>query len=795
MLEYAIISYLKIILLIIPVWFSGIVIVRTIIKYLRVELILPTGLIMGISIYVFLLNGISYIFPPPQSIYISYLTLFFTGLALNRIHRFEKLDLVYGWLLLFWIFSIIFWAVFLIWKSNFALIGSDTNLYYSIASNFIKGNFPPQTPWQPDLPLSYHVGASELLGAFHFLTGLDFTFLHIFFSFLFIFCSSQIIIWILKRHESLITFLQANLAVAAAFISFGFFFITWPVFSLKMPEFKSLNQLVLWLRDLPTVNNSIEVYGAPINLDGLIYFIFHAFGLAIFLSLIAVVLHIKKDNWGGWLIICIGLASLALVSESIFIAAFPALVLGMLLVEHKEGTLSKNLKKILTLLSLTFLVILYQGGIISASIIPSSNVESSVVLFPKKEDVKEDFTSYHLGQQSSKLLPAKTEWLPFRWFHVGIDLLLPISLLVILFLKLDFRQSLLLKMLFIAALASLGAYHIIVPKFLVANGNRFLSVSFLFFSLLLSFAFIYIWEKISKDFIKRVLFLILVMWIFVPTILPSLASLSKTRFGENKLIPKKLAGSPAILWLKNNSNFSERVMVLDKNAPHPSGQVRALIEAGIFAPVFNGTVRAFTIEASPEYIDIAYALSPKALGKFKISTLLIDSDFYQTLPEKRQNKLDDEKYFKKIFDYSNNLPAGQAGRNKWEGIYKIQGEYLRNGGELDGTLGELLSILPKKGKIYIDNEESFKYDFLRRPIIFMLRDRDLYYLPQSGVYLNVEAYINQKTPDKNIIYDYLVLGDKTDPENVCKCRVKLIWKGLNNQVFLWRSEYFGKVEK
>lgn len=788
MLDYSIISWIKVIAILFPIWITGIITIRLLIKDQRLELILPIGLIVGISTFTFLLNGISYIFPPPQSIYISYILFFLGGIFLGRIYRFEKWDLHFDKQLFFYLLSSLSWAILFFWKGNFALIGSDTNLYYSIAHTFIKGNFPPQTPWQPDLPLSYHVGVSELLGAFHFFTGLDFTFLHIFFSSLFIFCSAQIILWLIKRHKSVISFLLTNLAVVGIFISFGFFYITWPTFPLRLPNIDNLSKLILWLRDLPTVNQAIEVYGAPVNLDGLMYFIFHAFGLAIFLSLIALLLHIKKNTLGGWVVIFIGLASLALVSESIFIAAFPALVLGMLLVEIKVGNISKNFKKILILLSLTVLVVFFQGGIISASIKPSSNIEPSAVLFPKKDDIKEDFTSYHLGQQSSKLLPQNRDWLPFRWFHVGIDLLLPISFLIILFLKLEFSQSLLLKMLFIAALTSLGAYHFIVPKFLVANGNRFLSASFLFFALLLSFAAFFVWEKVSENFTKKIVILVLILWILIPTILPPLALLSKTRFRENKLTPKMLGGSPAILWLKNNANFSERVMVLDKNAPHPSGQVRALVEAGIFAPVFDGSVRAFTIEASPQYLDIAYSLSPSALNKLGISKLLIDRDFYQTLPGLRQDQLENKKYFIKVFDYSNN-------RTNWEKVFMVQDAYLENVGELDGTLEELFNILPREGKIYIDNEENFKYDFLRRPIIFMLRDRDLYFSPQSGVYLNVEAYINQKNPDKNIVYDYLILGEKSDPQSICSCRVKLIWKGLNNQVVLWRSEYFGKVEK
>ena len=71
----------------------------------------------------------------------------------------------------------------------------------------------------------------------------------------------------------------------------------------------------------------------------------------------------------------------------------------------------------------------------------------------------------------------------------------------------------------------------------------------------------------------------------------------------------------------------------------------------------------------------------------------------------------------------------------------------------------------------------------------------MYFNPQSGVYLNVEAYINQKNPQKDIKYDFLILGEKTKPQDACNCNANLIWKGLKDEVYLWRSEYFGKVEK
>lgn len=765
----------QLIISLIPIFLAGFFLIKAVTTIRRFELILPSAFICGNSIFVFLLNTSAFIFRPPSNIFISYFLLI---LLIGFLWKNSKNDLSMDFFnkkeLIFYIITFIFWAFLIFWKANFALIGSDTNLYYSIAHTFLKGNFPLNTPWQPDLFLAYHTGASMLLAAFYFFTGLNFQFLHLVFSSLFIFCSTQIIIWFIKRYQDIVSFLLANLAAATSFISFGFFYVVWPIFPIHLPILNNLNQIVLWFRELPSVNQSIEVYGAPINLDGLIYFIFHAFGLAILLLLLVLLPYIKKGTLGGWLTICFNLVSLALVNESIFIAALPAIISGMFLIEYKAGTLYKNLKKILIVLGLTILVVFYQGGIITASISKSSDLEKSAVLFPKKEDIKEDFLGYHIGQEKSKLLPEKSEWLPFRWFHPGVDLLLIISLMLVIKLKVNFNQRLLLLTLFIGGLSSLMAYNYIVPKFLVANGNRFLSLSFLLFSLVISFSTIYLYR------FKKIFFIIIFLWIVLPTILPPLALLSKTRFGENKLIPKAFESSPGILWLKDNANLSERVMVLDKNAPHPSGQARALVEAGVSAPLFTDRVRAFTIEASPEYIDIAYTLSPLAMKKLKISIMLIDSNFYQTLPEKRKDQLENGKYFKKIFDYSNNLKI-------WERVYKIQDDYLENGGELDGTLESMLNLLPKHGKIFIDNEENFRFDFLRRPIIFMLRDKDLYYLSQSGVYLNMEAYINQRNPSQDAKYDFLLLGKNTQADKICNCNAELIWRGLRGEIFIWRS--------
>lgn len=774
-------------ILILPILISGILILRKTTNLIRIELLLPVGSILGLTLLTFFLNVVAFLIKGSSGIITAYVLTICLGVLLFKFikSKDDGIQLPQGKALILWIFSILSWSGLIFWKAAHALIGSDTNLYYSIAHSFIRGNFPPMTPWQPDLPLAYHLGASELLGAFYLLTGLNFQFLHLVFSALFIICAVQIVIWIWDRHTNLLSFIIANLAAFVAFISFGFLYLVLPNFPTTLPHINNINELVIALRNLPTANQAIEVYGAPVNLDGLVYFIFHAFGIAIFLSVVAILIDYKKNNsLATWAVLAVSLSTLTLVNESTFVAAAPAVIIGILLVEKNKGNLSKNFVRLLLLCTLTFLTILLQKGVITSAIFPPENIEKSVILFPKKEDIKQDFTSYHYYQEISKMLPTKLEWGSFNWFHIGVDLQLLIGILILVRLKTNFRQFNLLLFLLLAGFTSLIAYNVIVPKFLVANGNRFLAGAFLFFSLVICLFLIQVINTVRKDsFFKKLLLFVFTLWLFIPTTIPPLALLSKTRFGENMLVPKSQKSSDTLEWVKKNLPYNSNVVVLDIRAPHPSGMARALVEAGVFASIFPGQFRAYTIEASPEYLDIAYYLSPASLQKLKIDTLLIDDTFFETLPEVRKQQLNDSEYFTKIFDTSR------------EKVYSVKQEYLANGSEVEGTFEQMINSIPKKGKIYIDNEENFNPSYLRRAIIFSLRDRDLYYLPQSGVYLNVEAYINQKYPAEGINYNYLVLGPNTDPKTICNCKAEIVFQGLKKNIYVWRSEYLGSVEK
>lgn len=781
MLFESLLYYLLLFILLLPISIAGIIFLRKTSSIERFELLFPVGSIFGILLFIFNLNITYFFIKGLAGVMLSYFILISLSIIVYLKKGLLKIIFPNNKTLFLYIASFVIWGILLIWKSNYALIGSDTNLYYAVAHTFIKGNFPPMTPWQPDLPLAYHLGALELLGAFYFITNLSFNFLHIFFSCLFIFLTSQIIIWIWKKHDTLHSFIWGNIAAAIVLISFGFFKIIIPVFPIRIQNITNLHQFFLWVRNLPTVNQSIEVYGAPINLDVLIYFIFHALGLAAFLSLLVIVIYSGKKILYEWITLLIGITTLALINESIFIVVSPALVVIKLYLDYKhKGVI--NWKIILPLFLITFLLISFQNGMITNILFPKKGIDNSVVLFPRKEQIKEDFKSYQYYQEISKRLEQRPEWLPFSWNHIGVDVLVVLSAISIFFIKFSDKQKSLILILFLSGIFSLIAYNSIVPKFLIANGNRFLAFSFIFLSLLLTYSLHSLIESLKNRKFKPLKFVLILvtLWIFLPSIFPPFAQLSKNRFGESKLIPKKEQSSEGIRWMKDNLLFSNKVMVLDIRAPHPSGVARALTQAGVFSPIFPSDVRVYTIEASPEYMDVAYYLSPRALRSLKVDTLLIDYGFYETLPQLRKTQLNDSKYFNEVFDNSNII-------DEWEKIYKIKDEYLNRGEEIEGTLEDMKRVLPFGKTIYIDNEEGFDPSFLRRPIIFSLRDKDIYYLPQSGVYLNVEANINAHPPKLEGSYDYFVLGVNKNPWDYCKCQTSLIWSGIKNKVYVWKS--------
>lgn len=766
---WIIINLLKIFLIILPISFLGILIIKRITYDLKLAVLIPAGIIFGLALFTFITNLIFNFLPGKSGIWTSFLIIILSAAGLSRKIHWEKINLNKK-ILFFWLICFVSWSALIIWKANFALIGGDTRSYYAITGSFIKGNFPPITPWQPDTELAYHTGSFILLSALSYLTNIDYLPLHLILSAIFIICTIQILIWTILENFSVPKFLIANLAAAIAFISFGFVKVIYPVWPIELPRLENINELIIWLRNLPSARESIELYGVSYNLDSLIYIIFQNFGIAILFTLLVIILNFKH-NFIHLTLLLIGLCTLALVNESIFVPVLiPIFIWSLFSLPPKIKSLQTI--KVFLLFLFTGVFILFQGGLITASILSKDKTPSSIRLLPKDTGT----TDYLINSQKSRLLDIKDNWNPFGWINVGIDVQLIISLILLLITKQERKSKIFCFLLIGFSTGAIAAYNLIIPNYVLSNSNRILVLAYQFLSIALVILIYNLTKSLKFTKIKLLTYTLLIIFIFLPTLLPPLAWISTTRFGPNKLLPMNKEKTLTDKWIENNTTH-ERIAVLDVNSPHPSGAASLMALTGSITPLFAGGFKTYTIEPGPEYTDIVYSLNPESLNKLKITRLIIDNKFYETLPQIRKNELENPNYFTLLFE--------EKDIRGWKKIYQIQSDYLLNEKNIYGSFEDLNRAAPKTGKFYIDSQQNFYIDYIRRPLIFTLKDRDLYFDAESGVYQHTETPVNMKAPVKNMQYDYLVLSDKTDPKNICNCRPKIIWKYLNEKIILW----------
>lgn len=769
---YPALNFIKLLIILTPCVVAGIIILKRITKNLNLPLLIPGGIILGLTLFTFLLNLVFNVSPGKPGIWISYiLIVLLSGFLLSTVKwSFPPLNKK---ILAFCLMTFIFWLGLVTWKANFALIGGDTRSYYAIAGSFINGNFPSVTSWQPDVELAYHTGALELLGALNYLTNISFLSLHLVLSVVFIVCSIQILIWIICTEFSITKFIIGNISAFIAFVGFGFLKIIYPVFPIKPPSLTSINDLVIWLRNLPSARESIELYGVSFNLDSLIYILFQNYGLAILFCILVILLNFKKSFF-SLLVLLITLTTLALVNESIFVPALIPTFLWIIFIFSKKLWSKSSFSVILAFL-ITGIFILFQGGLITANLLSKDKTPSSIEIFPASPYARD----YLINSQKSRLLETKDSWLPFGWVNVGIDLQVVIILFLLILSKPEKKLRDFCLLLFGFSIGAILTYNLIIPKYVLSNSNRILVLAYQFLSIIIVCLALTWALKIKSAKIKFATIIILSLIVILPSIIPSLAWMSTTRFGPGKLTFAAVEKTGVEKWLEKNTLPSDRFAILDVNSPHPSGAAKLMAITGIKTPLFIGGFKTYTIEPGPEYTDIVYSLNPDSLRKLKINKLIIDSKSFASLPEIRKTQLQNTKFFNLLFN--------EDDKNEWTRIYEIKNDYFQSGRNLDGTFESLSKIAPADGRYFIDSEKNFNPDYLRRPLIFTLRNRDLYFKVESGVYQHTEIPINQKDPVPGMNYDYLVLSDKTDPKSLCKCQPKLIWKYLNGKIMLWKT--------
>ncbi len=785
---FAVEAWIRSIAFLIPISWFGIVIIRRAVKTGRIEVLLPAGVILGVTFYTFLLNGLSYLVKPPVSIWLSYLVLIAISVLVSLRFRVHTLDFPKKGELIVSTISLALWGFFLfVFIGKKTDFGGDVDIYYSIAKTFARGNFPIMSPWQPDLTVGYHYGASIFLGAFNWFTGLSFDFLHRILAFILILSSSQILIFFKKRHENLASWTLYQLIPVTFFILVGTFMIVTPVFPVKLPEASSLREVLLWASNLPSVHISFETWGAAVTLGLAVYFLHQFTALAILVLLIFISVSSGKGRgWFNWALVIIVLSVLALTNESVFLPAVFMTAAMLFLEEVFCGITKRKLISLSIAGILVLMIVLLQGGIITETIFNKNvRLEESMVFFPKKENIVGNFQSYHSYQQSSKNFPIKEEWKPLKYYHVGLKQLYFFSLIcaVLLLYKKNKEGLILFIGLFAGSVAATLAYNFIVPKFKIADGNRLMSLGYQLIGI--AFAFWSVWLVEEYRFKKHKLIfsaiLLVVIWMFSFSALQPFAELIGHRSSTNNLLPSRETIPETTKWIIHNIPRGARFLSIDEFTPYSPRTVDMMTKVGVFSPSFSQKYRAYTLEGSPEYIDLAYTLNPSFMEKFKISHVLIDSEGFKNLPSIRKKDLLNPVFFTLVYD--------SDGKN-WEKIFSVNEEYIKNGDDLGGTFKELDEQIPDGSSVYIDDwEDTLIWSQHRKSVIFALKDKKPMYVWGPGVYLNVLADIYGRPPQEGEKFEYLVLFKDTKAEEICTCRARLIWSGIGSNVNLWKTTY------
>lgn len=773
--------WIKALVFLIPLWWSGVQLLKYTLTDRRIELVYPLGLVFGIILLIFSVNIIAFIIKPSSGIYLGYLIVLFLGVLTYKKSRY-CLELLDRKSLKIFLITAIFWLTLLLPRMSNLVVGGDPDFHYVIAKSFARGNFPIQTPWQPDLPLFYHYGASQFLGAMNLMTGISFEFLHAFTSLVILVSLVLVLVFLLKRIESYKDLILYQFIPFLSLVTCGAVFIVWPNLPLSFSEILQKEGLVSWVQNFPKGTDTYESYGGAVGtIYTMGYFYHYLLGMAGFVC--ALIIALKGDLIENrsffWASLCTVLLSLALINETFFVVACVCVAVTIILRLESLNKLNSQLRYI-SGASIIFLVLLFiQGGILSYVLFPDPNHEKSVAylileLIP------------HRLKQFLPLLLNKDIYKPFSWYHPGIIWIyfLIISAFAFLYLRKKTDQILAPAIFLLASIVSIVMYIIIVPQFVPANANRLISMSYQFAGLSLGLLVVVVIRSFTeiKKYIKVLLFTV-ILYMLLPIIVTYVSDLVVVKRSRNDLIYSAQSNLASTKWLSHQP-YNLRVLSIVSSSIR-SNVIRSItMEAGVFSPNFTSESRTYSFDLSPEHVDAIKTLNPDSLKSLGITHILIDKDSFSKIPEKRATQLNDTRYFEISF------------RDDTFHIFKIKPLYLQEGGGVEGTYKHL-SNMAQKGRYYIDNEANFPHATdLRRTLLYALKDQDLYFNWDTGVYTNIESRFSGMLPSELVqrnkrlpqikTLDFMVLYQNTDPQKVCDCRVEKLWQGVEDKIVLYK---------
>lgn len=668
-----------------------------------------------------------------------------------------------------------------------SFVGSDSDIYFAIATSFAKGNYPVVQSWQPAFLTVYHQGTYLLEGAFWALSGRDIELVHYFFS-VYLIWAIFLLLTGLAREKT-----RSVLCLLPAI--FGLILVGGPVLLTKL---SSLSGFISSLHLQPDFASFQSSNGAgATDLSTLIYSNFYTFGLAVFLIFGLLLLdRWQKDFSLLRYLVLLTIIILGLSIDETFFPVELALFGGLLIWQLRKVSLFKKAIYISVLsIFLTALFWLVQNPLRDSILTPSPEgtrfkllVESSLPFFRQLfyyPGEKTSWNGFSSGITAPEAVAGRIKYASDTminsssavWVRPDIRLILGLLLLAIIIASSRWGFFLLASS-FLSYLLSL----VVINTFWPPNGLRITNQAFQLAFISLGLVIINLFGQ--KNQFKKLVAIIIIL-LLLPQILsshtkvftftrPGLAKLKSTDIRNNFTQQKKDAD------LENISRYippGKVTIFLDRYpdiAPFSYLNYTALTKMGVFVPIAPPKIKILNPAPGVEWLDAVNMLSPYALKDLNVEYAYIQNAAYSRLSEQTINALKNKEYFEEVRVF------GEDGI-----LYKVLPAYQTTSEKPD-SLKQTSLIIGRGKRVYLD---KLKFNEVRKAYILELAKTNhlIGYPPAHGgdFYMYIETLLpfEAETPESIKDLDYVITDKDKEPDSSLPGMFKRILS--NNYASLW----------
>lgn len=730
----------------------GYVVYSAIFKIRSWWVLLPASGLLGIFSFIFFLGILSYLFKGQGGILIILILYVLFGFGLYIKTR-PKIPAIYlNVSNLFWFITSLFFLALFFLIAGVNIYGGDVIAYWGFATSFANGNYPVMSPWQPDLLAAHHQGAFLYQGAVYSLIRVNMKLIHSLFAFFVISCGFFFLWGWMK--EILKTTVGGLLIALMFYFAFSAIFIILPSPVQKIIYPEVTHEITTFPRFIDAKNR----LGGSSNLNEIFYLNHRATaltGLILILFIVSTKLLISQK----WKFPLLALFSMTIISaDEVVLPSIGLVVLFYFIREFfyldKEGRtkLLKNAMGSALLFVLLFFII--GSALRDAMLIPS------------------DVPRFHLVFTMDSILSRLEEMLsvvltiPNSSFFIYMPDLFTVSFLaLIISLK---QKNLVNYLILIAALGGLISFLLVEHTFYPGNQGRFLHLLYLLVVWSLMFGLIDLYKSL-KQLPKAILGggILLICGVSIVSSIVFLLKQVKTDSYPNYVynLPEY---QPIFTWMQLNAP-QDRIFFIDGYLKGVSYSHLSLVgtqDYGLFVPISPAFIKVHTPDYGVEAFDIILALNPRDMAALKIKYLYIQNDQFPQITSARLSDLKNPRFFTKIY-------SDQFGT-----LYQVNQEYLSLG-ENDDSLSiyGLTQSIGSNKNVYLESTPGIQM-VIRQVIWLALKAENTVYTNWgSGIFNYIETPIVRFPPSSEMKYDYVIVGNDTDPLSVCNCHnLTQIWQ-------------------